>query len=640
MSAADGQHQPPGSRPGPAGPGRSVTPSGRHDPGSGTILHVPAHGGPALGDAPSAYHRPMVFDLVRTTYGPAALDALAAAVARAKGGEPLRPVTVVVPSNYAGVAARRALARRHGVIGVGFVTLYRLAELLAGPDAGRPGARSSPVVARPSGPALAEDPGCSGPPRPAVTVVPAARPTASCGPRRPPAPSPGPGDARAAVVASTAGHRAAADRCTTDRPDGPAAALSGGSAVVDVGPLVVRAVQRSRRGRELLRPWLGRAGHGDRRGHRAGRRTRGASPRPARPGRGTGRSARAGRPAARTVLRADGRGGRGRRGPHRPSPRRRGGRGRRRPGAHRHRPRATGAVRPAAVRASPRPGCPGTGSPRRRWRAAAARCSVCSTSTPRRPPAGRVRALASVLRPSPLWRQGGRPGPGVSGQRSGTMAGGAGCGPASPSRRRERRGGVAVRGRTGRSWLRLRRGPGRAAEPPRTDVAARPVGRPSAGAGPRRPARRTGARGRRRRAGRAGARPPGPPRRCGRRRRGRRCRSVRVPGCARRRAGRRPGHRRTAGRGDLRRPHPARGGDRCRAGHRPRPGRGRPPRRAGRRPLALGPHRRTLDGARHRGRAPRGPPPPALGRRRRRPADRRGQPSARRPAHREPAMPR
>ena len=135
-------------------------------PGSGTIRdNLGLSSGPALGDAPPAYHRPMAFDLVRTTYGPAALDALAAAVARAKGDEPLRPVTVVVPSNYAGVAARRALARRHGVIGVGFVTLYRLAELLAGPTLARSGRVpvSSPVVATAFRAALAEDPGLFGP---------------------------------------------------------------------------------------------------------------------------------------------------------------------------------------------------------------------------------------------------------------------------------------------------------------------------------------------------------------------------------------------------------------------------------------------------------------------------------------------
>ena len=42
----------------------------------------------------------------------------------------LRPVTVVVPSNYVGVAARRRLAAGGGLIGVTFVTAYRLAELL------------------------------------------------------------------------------------------------------------------------------------------------------------------------------------------------------------------------------------------------------------------------------------------------------------------------------------------------------------------------------------------------------------------------------------------------------------------------------------------------------------------------------
>src|SRR5262245_14704807 len=107
----------------------------------------------------------MALELVRTSYGTAALDALASAVARAKGDEPLRPVTVVVPSNYAGVAARRALARRHGVIAVAFVTLYRLAELLAGPTLARSGRVpvSSPVVATAFRAALAEDPGLFGP---------------------------------------------------------------------------------------------------------------------------------------------------------------------------------------------------------------------------------------------------------------------------------------------------------------------------------------------------------------------------------------------------------------------------------------------------------------------------------------------
>ena len=194
-------------------------------PGSGTIRdNLGLSSRPALGDAPPAYHRPMAFDLVRTTYGPAALDALAAAVARAKGDEPLRPVTVVVPSNYAGVAARRALARRHGVIGVGFVTLYRLAELLAGPTLARSGPGAGLVAG--GGDGLPGRPG-RGPGavrtrrRPAVDGGGAAPgPPRAAGPRRPAAPSPGPerrpgcgggGDRRA-------GHRAAGRPAGTTRP--------------------------------------------------------------------------------------------------------------------------------------------------------------------------------------------------------------------------------------------------------------------------------------------------------------------------------------------------------------------------------------------------------------------------------------
>jgi ATP-dependent helicase/nuclease subunit B len=60
-------------------------------------------------------------------------QALAEAVARAKQGRPLRAVTVIVPTNAAGVAARRQLGRLGGVAAVDMVTLYRLAERLAGP---------------------------------------------------------------------------------------------------------------------------------------------------------------------------------------------------------------------------------------------------------------------------------------------------------------------------------------------------------------------------------------------------------------------------------------------------------------------------------------------------------------------------
>ncbi len=63
-----------------------------------------------------------------------ALGDLARAVATAKTGDPLAPVTVVAPTNTCGVMARRALGRRGGVVAVDMVTLNRLAELIAGPS--------------------------------------------------------------------------------------------------------------------------------------------------------------------------------------------------------------------------------------------------------------------------------------------------------------------------------------------------------------------------------------------------------------------------------------------------------------------------------------------------------------------------
>ncbi len=63
----------------------------------------------------------------------AALDELARAVADAKAGQPLAPVSVVVPTNAAGVTARRWLGRHGGVAAVDMLTLHRVAEVLAGP---------------------------------------------------------------------------------------------------------------------------------------------------------------------------------------------------------------------------------------------------------------------------------------------------------------------------------------------------------------------------------------------------------------------------------------------------------------------------------------------------------------------------
>ena len=72
----------------------------------------------------------MALEVVTVAYGPSAHAELARRVEAAKASDPLAPVTVVVPSNYVGVAARRRLAAERGVIGVTFLTLYRLAELL------------------------------------------------------------------------------------------------------------------------------------------------------------------------------------------------------------------------------------------------------------------------------------------------------------------------------------------------------------------------------------------------------------------------------------------------------------------------------------------------------------------------------
>ena len=108
----------------------------------------------------------MAIDCVTTAYGPPAHEALARAVARAKGGDPLAPVTVVVPNHYVGLAARRALGRREhnrsrGIAAVAFQTAYSLAEHLGGAemaDQGRQGV-SNTVIAAGVRAALRRDPG-------------------------------------------------------------------------------------------------------------------------------------------------------------------------------------------------------------------------------------------------------------------------------------------------------------------------------------------------------------------------------------------------------------------------------------------------------------------------------------------------
>ncbi|MCC6958380.1 MAG: PD-(D/E)XK nuclease family protein [Dehalococcoidia bacterium] len=100
-----------------------------------------------------------MIDLV--PFGPPAADALLHRIAACKQGDPLAPVTVIVPSNYAGLSIRRSLAARQPLVNVRFQVLARLAELLGGPElvaAGRgpltPWIRVMGVRA-----ALAENPG-------------------------------------------------------------------------------------------------------------------------------------------------------------------------------------------------------------------------------------------------------------------------------------------------------------------------------------------------------------------------------------------------------------------------------------------------------------------------------------------------
>jgi ATP-dependent helicase/nuclease subunit B len=107
-------------------------------------------------------------------YGRPAAQVLRREIADAKDGDPLAPVSVVVPSNHVGVAARRLLASGRlgpvcdegtGIAAVTFLTVYRLGELLGAPRLAAEGRRpvSTPVVAAAFRRALADRPGVFAP---------------------------------------------------------------------------------------------------------------------------------------------------------------------------------------------------------------------------------------------------------------------------------------------------------------------------------------------------------------------------------------------------------------------------------------------------------------------------------------------
>lgn len=106
-------------------------------------------------------------DVRTVTYGPAARAALREVLAMAKAGDPLAPVTVVVPSNYAGLSLRRWLAadgvddQGRGLLNVRFLVLARVIELLGAPVLAASGRRplASPFRIEAVRAAVEADPG-------------------------------------------------------------------------------------------------------------------------------------------------------------------------------------------------------------------------------------------------------------------------------------------------------------------------------------------------------------------------------------------------------------------------------------------------------------------------------------------------
>ena len=95
--------------------------------------------------------------------GRPATEALGRRIADARRGHPLDPVTVIVPSNTAGLSVRRLLASSGlagpGLANVGFVTPFRLAELLGSSALGGRRPLTNAVLASAARAVLASEPG-------------------------------------------------------------------------------------------------------------------------------------------------------------------------------------------------------------------------------------------------------------------------------------------------------------------------------------------------------------------------------------------------------------------------------------------------------------------------------------------------
>ncbi len=79
----------------------------------------------------------MGIEVICTPYGPPATERLGEQIAAIKNGDPLAPVTVVVPTNVAGLGARRTLgAKGRGIASVDFLKLFDLAKRLGAPKTG------------------------------------------------------------------------------------------------------------------------------------------------------------------------------------------------------------------------------------------------------------------------------------------------------------------------------------------------------------------------------------------------------------------------------------------------------------------------------------------------------------------------